>query len=38
VGLAALTPEDGSAAGLISRAQEALVAAKAAGGNCLIRL
>ena len=38
VGLAVLTPEDGSAAGLVSRAQEALSVAKGAGGNCLIRL
>jgi len=38
VGLAVLTPEDGSSAGLISRAHGALVAAKEAGGNCLIRL
>jgi len=38
VGLAVLSPEDGSSAGLVSRAQEALAAAKEAGGNCLIRL
>jgi hypothetical protein len=38
VGLAVLTPQDGSAAGLVSRAQEALSVAKEAGGNCLIRL
>ena len=38
VGLAELTPADGSSAGLVSRAQEALAAAKQAGGNCLIRL
>ena len=38
VGLAVLTPADGSAAELVSRAQEALSVAKEAGGNCLIRL
>ena len=38
VGLAVLTPEDGSPTGMVSRAQEAMAAAKAAGGNCLIRV
>ncbi len=38
VGLAVLAPEDGSPAAMVERAQQALAAAKAAGGNCLIRV
>ena len=37
VGLAVLSAEDGSPADMVGRALEALAAAKAAGGNCLIR-
>ena len=38
VGLAVLTQEDASPISLVRRAQEALTAAKAAGGHCLIRV
>lgn len=38
VGLALLSPQDTSPTAMVSRAQQALAAAKAAGGNCLIRV
>ena len=37
VGLAVLAPDDASSMAMVTRAQDGLTAAKAAGGNCLIR-